>query len=442
MHSLASRLALSALQGLATLGCGLWLAGAALAGPRQGHDPVVLTFATVGDSRQDPGGTDASQWPLTRQDYTWLQNSKAWSRLMREIQARGAHLLLFNGDMIMGYGDALPAGVRTDSTAAVLGSDLVRYHLQASFWRGMVAPLIEAGTYVLPVPGNHEVQCKSGTTTTPAGLAPHIPEARTWAQVQCTDLDGQITPGKYATAANEAAWRDAFGDLIVDADRMNLALPRGMRVAALSATAPGQDDGLRTDQRQLSHSFDVGDTHFAIVNTDPAGADSSAPTRWLSQDFADARARGARRFFVFGHKPAYTYAHAPGTAPVGLDARRDAQGRTANRDAFWRLIEAHDATYFCGHEHIFHMSRPQVQDADGRVRTSRSWQVIVGSGGSPFEARSLHPGQPATDRHYAFARVSVRRSGAARIDVWGFDEHHGPTRRLATVMLPPPSLRP
>jgi hypothetical protein len=130
----------------------------------QTADPVVLSFATVGDSRQDPAKVDSTQKPLSQQDYQWLQNSKAWSRLMREISARKPHMLFFNGDMIMGYGNADVSTVSTTSVAGVVNSDLVRYYTQSAFWRGMVAPLIEAGTYVVPVAGNHEVQCRSGTT--------------------------------------------------------------------------------------------------------------------------------------------------------------------------------------------------------------------------------------------------------------------------------------
>ncbi len=67
-------------------------------------DPVVLRFSTVGDSRQDPKEADASMLPLSAQDKIWLQNTKAWSRIMRGIEGQQSKLLFFNGDMIMGYG--------------------------------------------------------------------------------------------------------------------------------------------------------------------------------------------------------------------------------------------------------------------------------------------------------------------------------------------------
>ena len=66
-------------------------------------DDVVLSFATVGDSREEAGAAY-----LTPQDKIWLQNTKAWSRIMRSVEEQKSKLLVFNGDMIMGYGLAVP----------------------------------------------------------------------------------------------------------------------------------------------------------------------------------------------------------------------------------------------------------------------------------------------------------------------------------------------
>ena len=94
-------------------------------------DPVILSFATVGDSRQDPATAG-----LSGQDATWLQNTKAWSRIMREVQAKKSNMLFFNGDMIMGYGKAdVPAD--TTTVPAIVGSQLVKMYKQYAFWRGM-----------------------------------------------------------------------------------------------------------------------------------------------------------------------------------------------------------------------------------------------------------------------------------------------------------------
>lgn len=376
-------------------------------------DAVVLSFTTVGDSRQDPATPDATQLvngALTGQDAHWLQNSKAWSRIMREVTAKKSNLLFFNGDMIMGYGNA-GATTATDVNT-VVGSDLVKHHTQYAFWRGMVAPLIESGTYVVPVPGNHETQCKSTATTV------------------CTDANGTdlkaLNGGKNAIKVNEDAWRANMGDLIVDATRLNANLPGGLTVSNVDNTDHASTDGLSTPQNQLSYSFDVGNSHFAVINTDATGADSTAPSAWLAADFAAASGRGAQHFFVFGHKPAYTYDFVGNNGKAGgLDVI------PAKRNTFWSVIEQYGATYFCGHQHTFNMRQPVKADGS----QSNAWQVVVGSGGSPFDVKPGTANQQPYDRYYAWANVRVFQSGKVQIDAYGFSDAYGTTKLLQSATL-------
>src|SRR5882762_84923 len=121
------------------------------------RDPVVLSFSTVGDSRQDPVTADPTTLPLSGQDAHWLQHTKALTRISRSIEHQQSSLLFFNGDMIMGYGHAI-VPTNTATVADIVNSDLVKFHTQYAFWRGMVAGMMEGGTYVVPVPGNHETQ--------------------------------------------------------------------------------------------------------------------------------------------------------------------------------------------------------------------------------------------------------------------------------------------
>ena len=391
----------------------------------QSIDPVVLSFSTVGDSRQDPVKADATTLPLSAQDYHWLQNSKAWSRIMREITSKKSSLLFFNGDMIMGYGNA-SAPAATDINT-VLTSDLVRTYTQYAFWRGMVAPLIEAGTYVVPVPGNHETQCKAGKLTSPAGITAAVTSATTWANVTCQDMNGaSMTKG--AMKVNEDAWRANMGDLIIDSSRLNAVLPNGLTVTNANTADNAAADSLPTSQSQLSYSFDVGNSHFAVINTDPTGADGTTPTNWLAADMAAAQSRGAAHYFVFGHKPAFTYYY-PGATVGGLDATAP----ISKRDAFWTVIESYGATYFTGHEHTFNMRQPVKTDGT----TSTAYQVLVGSGGSPFDYASttLQPGQSPSDRMYAYANVKVFQSGKVQIDAYGFNDAFGPTKLIQSAVL-------
>ena len=357
-----------------------------------GRERVLLTFSTVGDSRQDPATPDPTTLPLSKQDSIWLQNTRAFDRISRSVEAQRANILFFNGDMIMGYGNAIaPTNTTVDG---IVKSELVAFYRQYAFWRGMVAGLMEGGTYVVPIPGNHEVQWKAG--------------------------------GKKAQVVNENAWRANMGDLILDNSRFQTLL--GEQPTFANTTNNGPVDGLTSDQSQLSFSFDLRGSHFVVINTDPVGRDAHAPTAWLSADLAAAQARGAQHFFVFGHKPAFTYSFGvtntlPAT-PSGLD------NDLPSRDAFWALIEQYGATYFCGHEHIFNMAQPLG------TQGGKAWQVLVGSGGSPFDAAPTDLTlNPATDRAYAWATVTVYTSGKVRITAYGFNDQFGPTRVLQSVLV-------
>lgn len=377
----------------------------------QDTTPVVLTFSTVGDSRQDPNTYDQASVgaTLTGQDAIWLQNTKAFSRILRTIQSQKSTMLFFNGDMINGYGWAgfgytsnatqstIAGPVAPQSVSDVVGSDLVKHYRQYAFWRGMVAPVLETGTYVFPVPGNHETECKA-----------------------C---------GKAAKVENEQAYTANMADLILDTSRfVNLlgSAPLNVNYGPAVGYSP---DGLTTDQSKLSYSFDYQGLHFAVINTDPVGQENSAPAAWLAADLAAASGRGVKRFFVFGHKPAYTYAYATGVAGSGLDATT---ASTVKRDAFWNVIEQYHATYFSGHMHTYHISQPK----------GGAYQVIVGSGGSPFDpsaalAAAGALANPKTDRDYAWATVKVHADGGVDILGYGFDSNFGPTQLIGQYFIAP-----
>ncbi len=395
-------------------------------------DPVVLTFSTVGDSRQDPQTLDVSnveyasmknngsKCPITSgtgltnnpglsgQDCKWLQNSKAWSRIMRTIQSQKPNLLFFNGDMIMGYGKAGVPVTRTSTGASeavlntpaisdVVTSDLMQIYQQYAFWRGTVANLMETGIYVVPVPGNHEVQCK-----------------------RCS---------KKAQVENENAWRDNMGDLILDTTRFTTLLGTSPQNWSLTNIPTLASDGLTTDQTQLSYSFDVGASHFVVINTDPVGNDTHAPTNWLSADLTAAESHGAKRIYVFGHKPAFFYNYT-GSAPSAASSLELTNSSLAN--AFWNVITKHKATYFAGHEHIYNVN--SYHSTDGL--NNSAYQVVVGAGGSPFEDANK-TGQATTDRMYSWATVKVFQSGKVQMDTWGFDDTmNNPVVKLESIQLP------
>jgi hypothetical protein len=437
-------------------------------------DPVLFSFATFGDSRQDPAAPDPTALlpnntgTLLPQDRFWLQNTKAFSRMLRTVSGQKPNLLFFNGDMIYAYGRPVPpivtgSGTAGNAGAAVTGTtvwsstdanptdwtgqnttatvtpDFVADYAQYAYWRGMVANTLETGTYVIPVPGNHETQCN-------ASKYPY----------SSTNKNPNCASGTHAYAENENLWRanmgDLIGDLVVNTRFQAVTGFAATNVTGLtSSTAPTggtsfpNNGPITGNQAELSYSFDIttaaGTLHFAIINTDPSGADGIAPSDWLASDFAAAKTRGAVKFFVFGHKPAFTYNYQAASgvtvgsgagqlAYAGLDA-----ASLPLRNAFWSVIAQYNATYFCGHEHTVNVA----QFADPlSASTNTPYQVLVGSGGSAFDDKLSGTCPSCTepvltnpsDRYYAWGLVQVHASGAVTLNVYGFSDSFGPTQAL------------
>jgi hypothetical protein len=427
-----------------------------------GHDrdPVVFSFATVGDNRQDLKSPDPTTLlavdpntgeggpsltgTLLPQDKEYLQNSLAWSTIQGGIQAQNPNLLFFNGDMIYGYGrPTLPAVWASGqpnswTTSETVSPDAFFEYVQYAYWRGTVSPLFNTGTYVMPVPGNHETQCSSTAAPYTSG-APN-PNCDTAAQGNKT--------GKTAYADNENAYRsnmsDLVSDLVTNVRFSKVVGYNALNVAGMTPTtapiASTNNGAITSNQAELSYSFDLQVTnklllHFAVINTDPAGADSTAPSDWLAADLKAAKGRGADKFFVFGHKPAFTYNYAAASNGTVAASGLDANPNIALRDAFWSVITKYNATYFSGHEHI-----PNVQKfADPtKVNKGAAYQVLVGSGGSPFDDKLNGTCPSCTepvltnpyDRYYAWALVQVHKSGKVSLDLYGFSDDFGPTEKL------------
>jgi hypothetical protein len=230
-------------------------------------------------------------------------------------------------------------------------------------------------------------------------------------------------PLKFTERKCEDLWRENMGDLILDTnlwDRLT-GMP-AVNWNVNNTPTIGSPDGIQSEQQQLSFSFDVGKMHFAIINTSAYKDDARAPVYWLQEDLSRAKARGDRNFFVFGHKMASTYHFDDKVKASGLDQYPN------NANAFWKLIQEYDATYFCAHEHLYHAMQP------GGSGAGRSWQIICGGAGAPFDAKPGESSNP-DDRDFAWVLVKVHAHGRVEMDAYGFDEHFGPTHLLQTIEL-------
>jgi len=305
-------------------------------------------------------------------------------------------------------------------------------YVQYAYWRGSISSLFNNGTYVIPVPGNHETQCSNTAA----------PYSSTNLNTNCA---GTSSGQKTAYADNENAFRantaDLVSDLVTNIRFSNVSGFVAQNVTGLTAsTAPvaSTNNGPITgNQAELSYSFDLLVApgrllHFAVINTDPSGADSTAPADWLAADFAAAKARGVTNIFVFGHKPAFTYNYSAASGGTVAAGGLDANANINLRNAFWSVITEYGATYFSGHEHI-----PNVAQYADPTNTyaGTPYQVIVGSGGSPFDDK-LNGTCPSCsepvlthpyDRYYAWALVEVHQSGAVSLSMNGFGDNFGGT---------------
>ena len=123
-------------------------------------------------------------------------------------------------------------------------------------------------------------------------------------------------------------------------------------------------DFLEKEYGKLYYSFDHGDSHFIVLNSEIVGQESriiDAQLEWLRDDLHNTKATNK---FVFIHEPLY---------PVGGHIGSSLDRYTKERDVLHNLFVRNKvAVVFEGHEHLFY---EQVKSG---VR-----YIISGGGGAP-----------------------------------------------------------
>ena len=91
----------------------------------------------------------------------------------------------------------------------------------------MASTLMEQGTYIVPVPGNHETQCRTALAAPSinAATGAYVPQVVCGSLVGGQDTLGSVNGGKNAIPQNEDAFRANMGDLILDQARLASMLP-------------------------------------------------------------------------------------------------------------------------------------------------------------------------------------------------------------------------
>ncbi len=282
-------------------------------------------------------------------------NSAVLAALLQGAKARDARFVLFPGDLIFGY-----------------CTDAEEYRRQLRLWKSAAADFMHEMPIYLTI-GNHDVL---------------LHRARD--QFGPYDLDGALTGGRLLTG------EEAFAQEFVN-----------------PTNGPGEPEAREAPPyTETSYSFDYGDCHFVVLNTNywvgtrtfphepgdpcrlyergnPEGRLMDRQLNWLRNDLRRARARGARHVFVTGHEPAFPVgAHVDdamyyeGNATLSL--KRDIRAR---QHRFWQMLSDNDVLVaFFGDEHNY--SRALMGPVGDRRYDPPVWHIIAGGGGAPAsEAR-------------------------------------------------------
>jgi len=117
--------------------------------------------------------------------------------------------------------------------------------------------------------------------------------------------------------------------------------------------------------KELVYSFDHGDSHFIMLDTDIFNnfhAIGEEQLRWLERDLEKNQ---KKNIFVFGHEPAY---------PVYNHIGSSLDKYIFQRDELWSMLKKYNVeAYICGHEHLYNRS---VHEG--------ICQIITGGGGAPI----------------------------------------------------------
>ena len=189
-----------------------------------------------------------------------------------------------------------------------------------------------------------------------------------------------------------------------------------------------------------TYSFDFGNAHFAVVNTNynyrshPDYAEHPGASRggqregwiddtsisWLDGDLAAARAAGARHLFVFTHEPGFPNG---GHVQDGIYWNGDPEV-LAQRAALYEVLGRHRvAAIFHGDEHNY--SRTRIDRASLPELAHPLWQIISGGAGAPYytqdrsvpwvdQVRAFDPRQ-----HFVRVQIEGDRATAEAVSLTG-----------------------
>jgi len=192
-----------------------------------------------------------------------------------------------------------------------------------------------------------------------------------------SDWDDNVFIPEYSdNLLRRSVWMPILGNHdLNDVGTSNWANSVEIKMHALPRNAPA-------GQAERYFSFDQGDAHFVVMDSNPAGINSTQ-TNWVDADLA---ATTRKWKFVFLHHPPYSCAN--GIASFGTDQ--------PVQNAWAPIFEKHkvDIVFF-GHDHIYERSKlldqylPNgAQGSDGLATT----YVMTGAGGQTLDSAASSDG--------------------------------------------------
>jgi hypothetical protein len=160
--------------------------------------------------------------------------------------------------------------------------------------------------------------------------------------------------------------------------------------------AASNPDMLKEDESRMTYSFDIGDTHFVILNTDTLNSTLNIgwiAFNWIKQDIRKAQHNSdIKSIFVLGHKPILAPIEAvePGNAIINPLSFRLASLLNGSRKV---------KGYLCAHAHLW-----EARQLGGR---HSAWQVVAGNGGSQLVDRW----EPVGGKFFGFTLVKLYENG-------------------------------
>jgi calcineurin-like phosphoesterase family protein len=355
--------------------------------PRVAGDPVKLSFLFMGCNR-----IQHSDWKKIKEDDPSSANLPQLQQSLKDIsqiQPRPSHLF-FMGDLVVNLEDD--------------NGKTLKNQLEAWTELFNASPLAGKVT-LIPLPGNHEMLKK-------------VHEDK--------DDEDKVEVPNHATDARWLKWLH------------NSGFDTFAKAANGPTNASPNPDQLANDQSEMTYSFNIGDVHFIVINTDTLNTnidkDTNAshtgwiPYHWIEQNVRSAQANPkVSAIFLIGHKPIMEHPQAEEKEKAILNTKKHPLG-----DQLQALFQANDKVraYLCAHEHLWNCSRLE--------KAPQVWQVIVGNAGSKLNSKWNPPG----GTFFGFSQINVYDSGKIGLVNYQRPTPKPPQKYFEGAPVPPASAQP